>query len=84
MRLKILGSEIEELQACKENKAGYTATLVACAWAGAAKKKQSVTDQQTDRADIWSQVDCVTQWRKLGCVTHIWRKLGRVTHNGEN
>ena len=31
-----------------KNKTGYTATLVACGWAGAAKK-QSVTDRQTDR-----------------------------------
>ena len=33
----------------EKNKAGYTATLVACGWAGAAKKKQSVTDGPTER-----------------------------------
>ena len=45
-----LTKKIEEDRRLK-NKAGYTATLVACGWAGAAKKAKrdlSVTDGRTD------------------------------------
>ena len=39
----------EMLSLRRIDKAGYTATLVACGWVGAAKKKLSVTDGPTDR-----------------------------------
>ena len=52
------------------NKAGYTATLVAFGWAGAAKKKLSVTDRHTDQQTVRAscRVACTRLKIKSVCV----------------
>ena len=64
-----------------ETKAGYTATLVACGWAGAAKKSKRWSDRLTNRpTDRWTERVVESRAPDLKCLMENYSALPPKTH----
>ena len=73
-----------DIKALKENKAGYTATLIACGWAGAVLQKVTRASGQEPYAQKAQNIKKVNRRKSVRwsavpvpCLGRLWLKLRR-------